>query len=108
MDFKIPDEFNLGGSNIKVNIVDRCDNNALGTCLLAEGCINIAENQEENKTNKDNKQNSNVKVNTFFHELTHAILDTMGEVELSGNEKFVCCFSSFLTEAINSFKYNNK
>ena len=57
---------------------------------------------------KDNKQNNNVKVNTFFHELTHAILDTMGEVELSGNEKFVCCFSSFLTEAINSFKYNNK
>lgn len=32
----------------------------------------------------------------------------MGEVELFGNEKFVCCFSSFLTEAINSFKYNNK
>ena len=62
----------------------------------------------EKKKNKDNKQNNNVKVNTFFHELTHAILDTMGEVELSGNEKFVCCFSSFLTEAINSFKYNNK
>ena len=32
MDFKIPDEFNLGGSNIKVNVVDRCDNNALFTC----------------------------------------------------------------------------
>lgn len=103
MDFKIPDEFNLGGSNIKVNVVDRCDNNALGTCLLAEGRINIADT-----FNKDNKQNNNIKVNTFFHELTHAILDTMGEVELSGNEKFVCCFSSFLTEAINSFKYNNK
>lgn len=90
MDFKIPDEFNLGGSNIKVNVVDRCDNNTLGTCLLAEGCINIADT-----FNKDNKQNNNVKVNTFFHELTHAILDTMGEVELSGNEKFVCCFHLF-------------
>ena len=42
----------------------------LGTCLLAEGCINIADT-----FNKDNKQNNNVKVNTFFHELTHAILD---------------------------------
>jgi hypothetical protein len=61
MDFKIPDEFNLGGSNIKVNVVDRCDNNALGTYLLAEGCINIADT-----FNKDNKQNNNVKVNTFF------------------------------------------
>lgn len=50
MDFKIPDEFNLGGSNIKVNVVDRCDNNALGTCLLAEECINIADT-----FNKDNK-----------------------------------------------------
>ena len=31
--------------------------------------------------------------------VVHCILDTMGENELSGNEKFVMCFSSFLCEA---------
>lgn len=35
MDFKIPDEFNLGGSNIKVNVVDRCDNNAFRNLFIS-------------------------------------------------------------------------
>ena len=99
MDFKIPDEFNLGGSNIKVNVVDRCDNNALGNCLLAASRIEIAD-----LCNKDTKQSESNKLNTFFHELTHSILDTMGENELSTNEKFVSTFSSFLTEAITTAK----
>ena len=43
-------------------------------------------------------------LNTFLHELTHTILDTMGEKELSSNEKFVSTFSSFLTEAIRTMK----
>ena len=47
MDFKIPDEFNLGGSNIKVNVVDRCDNNALGTCLLASEECPIHDNYKQ-------------------------------------------------------------
>lgn len=103
MKFDIPSEFNVGGTTINVNIVDRCDNNALGNCLVAEGTLNIA-----NICNKDMKQSESSKLNTFFHELTHCILDVMGEKELSENEKFVCTFSSFLTESIVTAKYTNK
>ena len=51
--------------------------------------------------NKEDKQSEGSKKNTFYHELTHSILKTMGEDELNNNEKFVCCFSSFLTEAMS-------
>lgn len=41
-------------------------------------------------------------MNTLYHEITHAILGTMGEVDLNNNERFVNCFSSFLAEAMDS------
>ena len=94
---KIPDSFRVGGTNIEVRLVDRCDDNTIGTCALASGYIEIAE-----KHSKDCSQSADSKVNTFYHELTHSILRTMGETELNDNEKFVCCFSSFLTEAMSN------
>lgn len=99
MEFKIPNSFNVGGVTIDINHVERCENNALGNCLLAASRIEIA-----NLCNKDTKQSESNKLNTFFHELTHIILDTMGEHELSANEKFVSTFSSFLTESIITAK----
>ena len=38
----------------------------------------------------------------------HRILQTMGEHELSGNEKFVCCFAGFLTEALRNLKFEEE
>lgn len=99
MEFKIPETFNVGGVTINVHKVERCENNALGNCLLAAGVIEIAD-----ICNKETEQTESNKVNTFFHELTHAILDTMAENELSTNEKFVSAFSAFLTEAITTAK----
>lgn len=95
----IPKKFHIGGQDMKVNEVERCENDNLGLCCVAQGVIEIA------KTFKGRTQCDSVKLNTFYHELTHSILDTMGEDELSANEKFVSTFSSFLTEAIRSFKY---
>lgn len=37
----------------------------------------------------------------FWHEVTHAILDTMQEDELNENEKFVNTFAAFLHQIIN-------
>lgn len=91
---KIPSEISVGGNTISVNIKDRLETDILGECCLSEGLINIA------KTSYGKKQCEDSQVNTFYHELTHCILDTMGENELSGNEKFVSCFSSFLCEAM--------
>ena len=92
---KIPKEFHVGGKKMEVRDVARCDDNSLGTAFLAGGYVEIA-----NACNKEDSVSEGCKINTFYHELTHAILDTMGEKELSQNEKFVCSFSSFLTEAM--------
>jgi predicted heme/steroid binding protein len=40
---------------------------------------------------------------TFWHELTHAILYDMGH-DLSSNERFVSAFANRLCDAVNSAK----
>lgn len=92
---KIPKSFQVGGTQMEVRRVERCDDNSIGTAQLASGFVEIAD-----RFNKDGIQSEDSKVNTFYHELTHCILKTMGEDELNNNEKFVCTFSSFLTEAM--------
>ena len=98
MDFPIPEKFTVGGQDIKVDIVNRIPYN-VGEACLSTGIIKVA------LTNNDDEANSESYIlNTFLHELTHMILDTMSEKELSSNEKFVSTFSSFLTEAIRTMK----
>ena len=93
---KIPSKLNIGGLLINVEIVDRCEGDVLGLCNLAQGKILIA-NTFYGKTQSETSKN-----NTYWHEVVHCILDTMGEKELSENEKFVNCFGSFLTEAMTN------
>lgn len=96
----IPIKLNVGGQEIEVKIVERCDDNCLGECRVANGVIEIS-----CKYDKNEAVSESCKLNTFYHELTHAILYTMGETDLNNNEKFVCTFSSFLTEALTSAKF---
>ena len=91
---KIPKSYKVGGQKIEVRRVERCDENAMGICSVHTGYIEIAE-----KLFKDDVQSEDCKNNTFYHELTHSILKTMGH-DLNNDEQFVCCFSSFLTEAM--------
>lgn len=94
---KIPSKFYVGGQEIEVRRVERCDNNVVGISFLAGGYVEIAD-----KCNKCDDIPERAKVNTFYHELTHSILDTMGESELSANEKFVNCFAGFLADAMSN------
>lgn len=96
---KIPKSFTVGGQDIEVKIVESIPCDKLGECTLWNGDMSIAKNY------KGYPQTQSSQNNTFFHELTHLILDTMGEYELSQNERFVSTFSGFLTEAVRSFKY---
>lgn len=98
---KIPSKISVGGQEIEIRQVERCEENDIGRCALAAGRIEIAD-----IFNKDEKQSETCKINTFYHELTHAILRTMGDNELNDNEKFVCTFSSFLTEAMTNAYFN--
>lgn len=97
---KIPKSLTVGGQDIEVKQVEICEESDLGNIILGQGEIQIANNVSRNIP-----QSETSKLNTFYHELTHAILRTMGEYELNSNEKFVCTFSGFLTEAVRSFKY---
>jgi len=97
---EIPPTVRIGGANIEIRQVERCSSNNLGECCIAGSYIEIAE-----KFDKCDQQSQDSKRNTFYHELTHAILDTMGETTLSRNEKFVCGFSSFLCEAMTHARF---
>ena len=94
---KIPSKIYVGGQEIEIRRVERCDNNNVGTSFLAGGYIELA-----GKCNKCDDIPERMKVNTFYHEVTHAILDTMGESDLSSNEKFVNCFAGFLSDAMTN------
>lgn len=96
---KIPKSFTVGGQDIEVLIQYTIDGDKMGEACLWNGIIKISE------IYKGYKQTDSSKFNTFHHELIHLILDTMGEFELSSNERFVNTFGGFLTEAIRSFEY---
>lgn len=99
----IPSKIRIGGQDISIVNEVRLDDNELGTICLAKGVINIADNFN------NSKQCESSKINTFIHEVVHGVLDTMGEFELSKNEKFVCTFSSFLVDTIEEIvKVNNE
>ena len=42
------------------------------------------------------------KAQTFFHELTHAVLDAIGEDELNENEQFIDAFSNVFYQALKT------
>lgn len=99
---KIPNKIRVGGQELEVIHPQMLEDGNLGKCCLGNGYIKIAE------TFDGMKQSETSKLNTFWHEVVHAILDTMGEVELSRNEKFVCTFAGFLTECVHSMEESNK
>ena len=99
----IPSKIRIGGQDISVVNEERLDDNELGTICLAEGVLKIADDFN------NSKQCESSKINTFIHEVVHGVLDTMGEFELSKNEKFVCTFASLLVDTIEEIvKVNNE
>lgn len=93
MNVKIPELIHIGGQDINIEFVDTLEEGKLGQCSVYQGYIKIA------RSSLGRKQGHSSQLNTFWHEVVHCVLDTMGEQELSANEKFVCCFASFLCEA---------
>lgn len=100
---KIPSKIRIGGQDIEVCVVERIEDEKLGQICVAEGKLLIADNFSTRK------QSDTSKANTFVHEVVHGILDTIGETELSGNEKFVSTFSSFMVDVVEEIiKTNNE
>jgi len=103
----IPTRFKVGGQEFEVKQVERCIDNALGVSVVGAGYIEIADKYDV-EGGRDTPQSPTSKKNTFYHELVHCILVTMGEGELNKDEKFVSTFSSFLCEALTSLEYDTK
>lgn len=95
---KIPKRIRIGGQVLEVTQPKVIEDGKLGKCCLGNGYIKIAE------TFDGLDQSESSKMNTYWHEVVHAILDTMGHSDLSRDEMFVCSFAGFLTECVYSME----
>lgn len=97
----IPKSFQLGGIDWKViwdN--DKCnDREEYGLSAYSTATITMSTTYGLKELPDDRKDH------TFYHELVHAILDSIHERELSSNEKFVDNFATLLHQFTKTAKY---
>lgn len=95
-DAVIPKSFKLMGHTITVKIVpekDWADDETVGFWNSQNLTISVLGGLNEGRTQQ-----------IFCHELVHAILHSMAEDDLNGNEKFVDVFGSLLQQAWSTIK----
>jgi ATP adenylyltransferase/5',5'''-P-1,P-4-tetraphosphate phosphorylase II len=91
----IPEEFTVGYKTYKVEKVTILTNNGQQVFGLFEPMINTI----SLATQVDGvKVSDNDMLAAFYHELIHAILYNMGELELNEDERFTEGFSVYLTQ----------
>lgn len=99
MKFEIPATFTLGGVTHTVEMTSSIeDTQDLGLYDPIRKVITSA------KSCRGRVLPPSFQQQTFFHELVHAILNTMRKDDLYDDESFVNTFASFLNEAINTMK----
>lgn len=101
---KIPNEVKIGKTKIRVlkPYAVRVGKDACRGCYnWATKEIHVANYTPSGK----HKYSPSEKSNTFWHELTHAILHDMGEKKLNDNEQFVSDFADRLDQAIKTAKF---
>ena len=85
----IPDKIRIFAEDVIINKTDLLKrDNSYGVAHYRYNEIQIDENLEKG-----------LEEATFFHEVTHFVLNKMCEDEIN-NEKFVCVFSSLLNQAL--------
>ncbi len=88
-----PSSFKVGASPYKVHYVDEDRGREYGAIYYSlKSVVIYTKNRSELSVSE-----------TFWHELTHAVLREMGH-ELYNDESFVTPFAKLLNEAINSAK----
>lgn len=102
--FTIPNTFKLLGQTYKVEYNnDKCDGaSAYGLASFSENTIYLA-------TEVNNKPIAQDAIeHTFFHELTHMILHSMGKEKLNADEKFVDLFGGMLHQVATTMMYKEE
>lgn len=98
---RIPTQINVGQHRYKVEQVTHSPKaNTMGAVSYDTKAIYIARRSRYNQ-----RYSQHEKQDTFWHELTHAILKDMGS-HLESDEKFVTAFANRLTKAIASAKFD--
>jgi len=99
---KIPKQVTIGKTKIKIDQPEslRVNKQACRGCFdRADNSIDVAKQDVRgNKYDKDERSE------TFWHELTHAILHDM-KCKLDYDEKFVTAFSQRLDQAIKTARF---
>jgi len=101
-DKKIPKSFMLGAMKFKVEIKDKVKLDkeiVAGSSDPFDCTILIAKTVAGLKCSKDFQRQ------TFYHELVHQILNSLGELELSSREKLVQRFSLLLDQFEETKKF---
>lgn len=97
--FIIPNEIQVAGVIYAVEQPEYIDtHDALGLISFPEGVIKIA--QSYNSKGRRPKMMDSQREQTFYHEITHAILYTMGKNKLCDDEGFVDAFAHLLTQVM--------
>lgn len=96
----IPRQFTLGGKTYKVGRNDKLDyeHNWSGEHDAYRQEVNLAYKLGGVESNIESIEQS------FYHELVHAILHSLGEKDLNSNEKFVDMFGTMLHQFMKTKK----
>jgi hypothetical protein len=99
---KIPKQVTIGKTKIKID--QPVSLMVRGT--PCHGCFDRADNSIDvaKQDVRGNRYDKDERSETFWHEITHAILHDMKN-QLSYNEKFVTAFSQRLDQAIKTAKF---
>lgn len=101
----IPKFFYIFSEKIKVSFLKKikhAEGESYGVWIENENRIKLARTLFNKPLTKEQMEQ------TYFHEVTHAILDSIGEPELSNNEILVDKFSKALYQVLKSSEYGTK
>ena len=98
MNFRIPNKLTVGSIDYTVEQKDTITKDEDFGWWSCTGAIEIAQRIGNKEVSESRRKQ------TFWHELTHAILHQMGRTDLNEDEGFVNTFSSFLSGAINTME----
>ena len=98
---KIPKSFKLFATTIKVFLDNKRMNDlkAYGLCDYGRSEITVSTVDGVDELSDDKR------IDTFYHERVHMILDHMQEYDLSRNEKFVDLFAKLQRQADETADY---
>lgn len=99
MDFRIPAKFSVGGLGYRVEEADSLRYGEEYGHWDGTRCLILLARRSGGEVLSEER-----KAQTFFHELTHAVLDAIGEDELNGNEQFIDAFSNVLYQALKTME----